>query len=116
MKGNNSKAQKYADTNILNDVAFKNGYIQFSKSYFNGLSSNVCYWTSTQYNENKNYAIMNNNEETIKLCCNNEIYTNGVIANIYVIVASPSNPSVKLIPFQQPIIHNKQYIIANGPI
>lgn len=55
------------DTNILNDVAFKNGYIQFSKSYFNGLSSNVCYWTSTQYNENMNYAIMNNNEETVKL-------------------------------------------------
>lgn len=55
------------DIAILNSIIQKNGYIQFNKSYFNGLSSDTCYWTSTTYNENMNYAVKNNDEETIKL-------------------------------------------------
>ena len=54
-------------TNILNYVAEKNGHIEFNNSYFNNLSSDTCYWTSTTYKKNMNYAIKNNNEETIKL-------------------------------------------------
>lgn len=54
-------------TDILNNVASRNGHIEFSKNYFNNLSSDTCYWTSTEYNENMNYAVKNNDEETIKL-------------------------------------------------
>lgn len=53
--------------NILNKIAQENGYIEFNKNYFNNLSSDICYWTNTEYKDNMNYAIKNNSENTIKL-------------------------------------------------
>ena len=60
---------EYGDRSIqiLNYVAEKKGHIEFNNSYFNSLSSNTCYWTSTTYSNDMNYAIKNNDEETIKL-------------------------------------------------
>lgn len=52
---------------ILNEISIKKGYIKFNNNYFHSLASNECFWTSTQYNENMNYAIINNDESTIKL-------------------------------------------------
>ena len=52
---------------ILNEVAQKNGHIKFSNNYFNNLSSDICYWTSTSYNNVMNYAVKNDSENSIKL-------------------------------------------------
>ena len=52
---------------LLEDVALKNGYIRFNSKYFNNLSSNSCYWTSTQYNNEKAYAIVDMDNTNVKL-------------------------------------------------
>lgn len=54
-------------SNILNEISQKKGYIKFNKNYFDHLSSEKCYWTSTSYNENMNYAIKNLDTNNIML-------------------------------------------------
>lgn len=54
-------------TDLLNKISKRNGYVIFNNNYFNNLSSDICYWTSTSYNETMNYAIKNNDDKTIKL-------------------------------------------------
>lgn len=54
-------------TTEINRATSYNGYYSFINQKFNFLSSNNCYWTSSQYNINNAFAIKNIDENSSKI-------------------------------------------------
>lgn len=51
----------------LTEISNNNNIINFNINIFEYLNSNICYWTSTSYNNTKGYAIKNIDNSTISM-------------------------------------------------